>query len=210
MPSLLCFFGLNLAAQTGGDAAVLAYQPEEKTYELHEFKQKRERTLLGDLDLTGLWGGPTYNYSASGDEWAFVRGGFGGLEFGEDFFLGYGGWKSRESFNIDENPTDDTAYDFRQGGVIMAYSPNRDAAIHPRFTAILGPGSIDRAGEEFERDRMLIGQAMVGLELNLFQVMRLGIDGGYRFANGVDTEGITGNDISGAVVQIEARFGFSW
>ncbi len=147
----------------------------------------------------------------TGDDWALVRGGFGGLEFGDEFFLGYGGWKSRENFNVDDDPSEDTGYSFRQGGLIMAYSPGRDKSIHPRFTTIVGPASIDREGDEFDRDRMLIGQAMVGLELNLFQVMRLGIDGGYRFANGADDRlGVSDRDVSGPVVQIEARFGFSW
>ena len=139
-----------------------------------------------------------------------VRGGFGGLEFGEEFFIGYGGWHSREDFNVDDNPSAATAYEFRQGGLIMAYSPGRDNSVHPRFTAIVGPGSIDISGDEIDRDRMLLGQLMVGVELNLFQIMRLGIDGGYRFANGVETSGISDKDVSGAVIQIEARFGFSW
>ncbi|NJC26499.1 hypothetical protein [Neolewinella antarctica] len=212
LPLVCCLFGSGLFAQSGPNPnqPVLAYRAAETTYDVKEFKNQRERTLLGDLDLTGLWGGPTYNYSMSGDDWAFVRGGFGGLEFGETFFLGYGGWQSREDFSVDDNPSEGSRYNFRQGGLIMAYSPGRDKAIHPRFTTIIGPGSIDVAGDDFDRDRMLIGQAMAGLELNLFQILRLGIDGGYRFANGVETGGITDQDVSGFVVQVEARFGFSW
>lgn len=211
--AFLSLFSVGLFAQSSPDASgpILAYEAEQKTETVQTFQNNRERTLLGDLDLTGLWGGPTYNYSMSGNDWAFVRGGFGGLEFSDEFFLGYGGWRSRENFNIDNNPTVETEYSFRQGGLIMAYSPKRDNSIHPRFTAIIGPGSIDVVGDEVtDRDRMLIGQAMAGLELNLFQVVRLGIDGGYRFANGVDTEGYSDKDVSGPVIQIEARFGFSW
>lgn len=215
---LLTLLVFPLAAQDAEahvEAPALAYRAEAKTVELKRFAASRERTILGDLDLTGLWGGPTYNYSMTGDDWAFVRGGFGGLEFGDEFFLGYGGWRSREPFNVDDNPTDDTEYDFRQGGFILAYSPGRDRSVHPRFSTIIGPGSIDIEDDEPGRDRMLVGQAMVGVELNLFQVLRLGIDGGYRFANGVDYEAgngrtISDRDVSGAVLQIEARFGFSW
>ena len=217
MKPLFFFFlllsSVGVMAQQGPNPAEppLAYRSSERSYNLHEFKQSRERTLLGDLDLTGIWGGPTYNYSMSGDDWALVRGGFGGLEFGDEFFIGYGGWESREDFNVDEDPSAETSYTFRQGGLILAYSPGRDNSIHPRFTTILGPASIDRGGDNLDRDRMLIGQAMVGLELNLFQIMRLGIDGGYRFANGVDDlPNVSDRDVSGPVVQIEARFGFSW
>jgi len=61
-----------------------------------------------------------------------------------------------------------------------------------------------------QSDRFLVGQATVGFELNLFQWFRLGVDGGYRFASGVENDFVTANDIGGAVMQIEARFGFSW
>ena len=207
-----CLLAFGVSAQSGPNAGApkLAYRATETTHNIKVMTSKRERTLLGDLDLTGLWGGPTYNYSMTGDDWALVRGGFGGMEFGEDVFIGYGGWKSRESFRTDENPNDNSEFSFQQGGLILAYSPGRDRSVHPRFTTIFGPGKIDIAGDNIGSDRMFVGQAMAGVEFNLFQVMRLGIDGGYRFANGVETEGITDRDVSGPIVQIEARFGFSW
>jgi hypothetical protein len=192
------------------DGPVLAYQADDATeaLDLGLNSRGRERTLLGDLDLSGVWAGPTYNYSNTGDDWALVRGGFGGLEFGEDFFIGYGGWKGREAFTVDD-PTDASPeFEFRNSGLILAYTPFADNAIHPRITTIFGPGKIDVAGEG--QDRMLVGQAMVGLELNLFQWFRLGAEGGYRFSTGVDSELVTDQDVSGAVIQLEARFGFSW
>lgn len=189
---------------------VLAYQAEDaaEPLDLGLNSRGRERTLLGDLDLTGAWGGPTYNYSMTGDDWALVRGGFGGLEFGEEFFIGYGGWKGRESFTVDDPVASSPDYEFRHSGLILAYAPFSDNAIHPRITTIFGPGKVDVAGEG--RDRMLVGQAMIGLELNLFQWFRIGAEGGYRFSTGVDSQLITDQDVSGAVVQLEARFGFSW
>ena len=204
------------AAETGGSVA--AYREDSSIRQ--RYSSRRERTLFGDLDLSGLWGGPTYNYSATGDDWALVRGGFGGLELNDNVFIGYGGWSAREAFTTDDAPSDANLerpeYDFRHGGFILAYSPGADNVIHPRFTAIVGPGRIDVRNEDAAgltdsgRERMLVGQLMGGAELNLFQWFRLGIEGGYRFASGVDVDGVTANDISGAVVQIEARFGFSW
>ena len=175
-----------------------------------DYSLRREKTLLGDLDFSGAWGGPTYNYSATGDDWSLVRGGFGGLEFGETVFLGYGGWKARENFTTNDAPAsgDRPEYSFRQGGFIVGFMPGADKVVHPRFTAIIGPGSIEVEGED--RDRMLVGQLMGGAEINLFQWFRLGIEGGYRFASGVESDFVTARDVSGAVVQIEARFGWSW
>lgn len=214
------FLSLGAMAQTlalaepapaPGDRPALAYRTAERTTAgAVDFSGRREKTLLGDLDLSGAWGGPTYNYSATGDDWSLVRGGFGGLEFGENVFLGYGGWKAREEFTTDEAPLigQRPTYDFRHGGFIIGLMPGADNVIHPRFTAIVGPGRIDVAGEG--RDRMLVGQFMGGAEINLFQWFRIGIEGGYRFASGVDSDMVTAKDVSGAVAQIEARFGWSW
>lgn len=194
----------------------LAYRAPETT-EARTFRApKRERTLLGDLNLTGAWGGPTYNYTATGNDWSLLRGGFGGLEFSEELFIGYGGWKSREQLTVDDPVDNSPEFDFKHGGLIIAYSPFADNAIHPRITTLFGPArfELDKDFEptttEGRDDRFLVGQAMIGLELNLFQWFRLGIDGGYRFATGVDNEFVTAQDISGAIVQVEARFGFSW
>ena len=215
----LSFLLTSLLLSAQDNAAILAYHAQTvvPAYAASEdngsladrYSLRRERTLLGDLDLSGAWGGPTYNYSATGDDWSLVRGGFGGLEFSESVFIGYGGWKARERFTNDEPDSDGNTYeyDFRHGGFIIAVSPGADKVIHPRFTAIIGPGRIDVAGEG--HDRMLIGQLMGGAELNLFQWFRLGIEGGYRFASGVDSQFVSSADVSGAVLQIEARFGWS-
>ncbi|MEM6772680.1 MAG: hypothetical protein AAF597_19030, partial [Bacteroidota bacterium] len=186
-----------LTAQLSVDAQtpVMAYQTEtESTASAYDFSPRRERTLLGDLDLSGAWGGPTYNYSMTGEDWALVRGGFGGLEFGEDFFLGYGGWKGRENFTVDDPIVGSPEFEFQHSGFIFAYSPFRDNAIHPRISTIIGPGKANVVGEG--SDRFLVGQGMVGLELNLFQWFRLGADVGYRFANGVDLVDVTDQDVS--------------
>ena len=218
-----------LAAQqtdtlTRGQSSV-TYRGGEKTTRTHvdfdwEDGDPDEHTLFGNLDLSGLWGGPTYNYTATGDDWALVRGGFGGFEFEDNVFIGYGGWASRDRFTTDDAPIegDRADFKFRHGGLILAYSPSANNTIHPRFTAILGPGRIEGTAPDPENDgntvtfkeRMFVGQVMAGGELNIFQWFRLGIEGGYRFAGGVDVPGVSANDVSGAIVQVEARFGFSW
>ncbi len=216
----VCFFALGLSAQdlayatppaSPGEGPRLAYRTATTSVSSSSgYSSRREKTLLGDLDFTGAWGGPTYNYSATGDDWALVRGGFGGLEFSENVFLGYGGWKAREKFQADGLPAtgEDSGYDLRYGGFIIGVAPGASNVIHPRLTAIVGPGRIDVPNEG--RDRLLVGQLMGGAEINLFQWFRLGIEGGYRFASGVDSDYVTARDVSGAVMQIEARFGWSW
>lgn len=225
MRLLFCFcFAVFATALTAQDMAfadiakdppALAYRTETKTEKVDVLRQRRERTLLGDLDLSGVWGGPTYNYTATGDDWSLMRGGFGGLEFSDEFFIGYGGWASRESFTVDDPVATSPKFDFRNSGVIIAYAPFADNAIHPRISGVVGPGKMEItefSGQSLQSfdDRFLVGQAAIGVELNLFQWFRLGIEGGYRFASGVDNELVTAQDISGTFIQAEARFGFSW
>lgn len=167
---------------------------------------QREETLLGDLDLTGLWGGATYNYSALGNDGAYVRGGFGGVELGNRVFLGYGGWRIKDDVRVEDTGE---RFDFRHGGFVLAYSHNTYRSIHPRATMIFGPGRVSVNGE---RDRVFVAQPMAGLELNVFQVFRLGVDAGYRYVGNVAVENsvIASEDVSSFILQIEMRFGFSW
>lgn len=167
---------------------------------------QREETLLGNLDLTGVWGGPTYNYSGYGDDGAYVRGGFGGVELGNRVFLGYGGWRIKDDVRL---PDTGENFTLRHGGFILGYTPNSYRAIHPRATMIFGPG---RVSVNDNTDRVFVLQPMAGMEFNVFQVLRLGVDAGYRYVGNVavDNSRIESADVSTFFVQIEMRFGFSW
>ncbi len=167
---------------------------------------QREETLLGDLDMTGLWAGITYNYSAYGNDGAYVRGGMGGVELGNRVFLGYGGWRIKDEVRLEGF---NERLNLRHGGFVLAYTPNSYKAIHPRATMIFGPGRI-QLGDE--RDRVFVAQPMAGLELNLFQIFRLGIDAGYRYVGNVALESapLESADVSAIFVQLEMRIGFTW
>ncbi len=163
---------------------------------------QRTETLFDDFDLTGAWGGVTYNYSSYDNDWALLRGGYGGLEFGRNVFVGYGGWRIK-----DEAEINDGEFEFRYGGFMLGITPISHKAIHPRINMLLGPGRIEYEGD---RDRVLVFQPSAGVEFNLFQWWRLGLEGGYRLIanNGLDT--ISNADVSAPFMQIELRFGFSW
>ncbi|MEM8584345.1 MAG: hypothetical protein AAGF87_08760 [Bacteroidota bacterium] len=165
-----------------------------------------EQTLLGDLDLSGAWGGITYNYSDYGDDWALVRGGYGGVEFGNTFFVGYGGWRLKDEVLTEEGRQE---FKLRHGGFVLAYTPASYRSVHPRASFIFGPGRVWTL-EDGERDRVFVLQPAAGLELNIFQAMRLGVEGGYRYVGNVNLGNVTSQDASGFFLQIELRFGFSW
>ncbi len=163
---------------------------------------QREETLFGSLDLSGAWGAFTYNYSNYEDDWALVRGGYGGLEFSENIFLGYGGWRVRDDVTIN-----DRNLEFRYGGLMLGVAPGAYKSVHPRLTVLFGPGKLEYRGED---DRVLVFQPSGGLELNLFQWWRLGVEGGYRFVLDNEFDDLSTGDVSSPFIQIDLRFGFSW
>lgn len=167
-----------------------------------QLSAQREETLFGGLDLTGAWGAFTYNYSNYDDDWALVRGGYGGLEFSRNIFLGYGGWRVRDDVSLN-----DRNLEFRYGGLMLGISPGSYKSIHPRLNILFGPGKLEYRGED---DRVLVLQPSAGLELNLFEWWRLGIEGGYRFVGDNEFEELQASDVSTPFIQIDLRFGFSW
>ena len=47
----------------------------------------------GGLGLSGIWYQRTFNFSSYDTDWAYLRGGAIGLEFGRDVFLGWGRYR---------------------------------------------------------------------------------------------------------------------
>lgn len=166
---------------------------------------QREETLFGRTGgLTGAWGAPVYNYAQFGEDWVYIRGGYGGLEFGRTLFLGWGGFKTRENVNIEGVDP----FRFRYGGFILGVAPNSYRSLHARFNLLTGGGRLDMA--DGERDRVFVMQPSAGVEVNIFQWMRLGLEGGYRFVMDSDVPALNTADLSAPFFQIDLRFGFSW
>lgn len=168
-----------------------------------------EQTLFNQtkLGLSGAWGSATYNYTGfNSDDWTLFRGGYGGIEFGRELFVGWGGYESTESFTLGEG-TDE--FNFSYHGPVIALSPNATRLVHPRFTFLTGAGRLSDV-EKGGRDRMLVFQPSAGFEFNVLQWFRLGVEGGYRFVGDSDRFGVSGGELSSPFAQVELRFGLSW
>ncbi|MEL7220320.1 MAG: hypothetical protein AAGJ93_03310 [Bacteroidota bacterium] len=170
---------------------------------------QKEETLFNQtrLGLSGAWGSAAYNYTSfTNDNWTLFRGGYGGVEFGRELFIGWGGYETTESFNLDDS---NDSYNFRYHGPIVSLSPNATKMIHPRFTFITGTGRLT-LDEAEGRDRMFVFQPSAGFEFNVFQWFRLGVEGGYRFVGSSDRFNVDGGELSAPFAQVELRFGLSW
>jgi hypothetical protein len=168
-----------------------------------------EETLFNstNLRLSGAWGSATYNFSSfNGDDWTLIRGGYGGVEFGRDLFVGWGGYETRDKILLNEGAQE---LNFRYHGPVIGIAPNSVKMIHPRFTFLVGSGKVT-VDEQPGTDRMFVFQPSGGLEFNIFQWFRLGFEGGYRFVGNSDKFDLTSGDLSAPFAQIEMRFGLSW
>lgn len=169
------------------------------------FGQKDE-TLFNKLRFTGAWGGSSFNFAQFGENYTTLSGGYGGLEFGKDFFIGGGGLTSNGSFSLD-NTSDRYTLDY--GGLVLGYSPKSYKTVHLQTMVLLGGGELG-SRETFESDDFFVVQPYLGVEINVVRWMRLGIGGGYRavFDNG--TPSFDTSALSNAFGEVRLKFGWSW
>lgn len=171
------------------------------------FAQKEE-TLFGrsGLRLTGVWGASTTNLTFFDDDFVVLTGGYGGLEFGKNIFVGWGGYRTTSDFNIGSD-IQNRDLNISYNGAMIGYSPRARKAIHPKFTLLAGGGSLRVRGGD--SDAIIVVEPAIGVELNVFRWFRFGLDGGYRFVTNTD-QLITDSAVSAPYGQMTFKFGLSW
>ncbi|MCB0663676.1 MAG: hypothetical protein KDC24_13100 [Saprospiraceae bacterium] len=167
-----------------------------------------EETLFGNsgLRLSGAWGGSSTGLTFFDEDYAVTTGGFGGLEFGKNVFVGWGGYSTTNAFDIDD--FQNNRLKLRYSGLMLGYMPFAYSAVHPKVMLLTGGGRLSTPGEE--SDRIFVVQPSVGVELNVLRWFRLGLEGGYRVVLDNDLSGISDQDISAPFAQMTFKFGFSW
>ncbi len=167
--------------------------------------QRHETLFSNGLGLSGLWGGPKYNFSYFNDDVAYVRGGTFGFEFGNTVIIGWSGTNFRDEVLV-EGVSQGFKLDY--SNFMLNVTPSSYRAIHPILGVQLGGGRLKFENDDSER--VFIVQPSAGVEINIFKFMRVGLEGGYRFVSDIDTQGIENGDISSPFAQINLKFGFSW
>jgi len=167
---------------------------------------QREQTVFRDLRLSGVWGAYNFNMSFYGNEVPNIQGGYGGLEFNRLLYMGWGGYRQRDF--LQNGTAGDIPFRLKYNGFVLGITPWAKKIVHPRIGFLVGPGRVLLPGDRSDRVRVLKPSA--GLELNVFEVLRLGIEGGYRFITRQDVPELNTNDTSAPFVQVDIRFGCSW
>ena len=170
----------------------------------HYDQPSGERTLFnnGGIRLTGLWGGSTNGFVKFQNDFSLNNGGYFVFELNENFLIGWSGYGSGTDL------PDGTRVGIDGNDLILGYTFDSNKTIHPTAYLKGGRGTLE-IGENI-RDNVFVIEPSIGVELNIFKFMRLGIDGGYRFVNGVNTAGYSDQDFSSAFIGLRLKFGYSW
>jgi len=165
---------------------------------------QREETIFGSggIHLTGLWGGSTNGIIKFEEEFSLNNGGFFAFEINNNFLIGWSGYGGGESLE------DGRRAEIDGNDLLLGYTFQSNRSIHPAVYMKGGRGSLDITGEN--DDRVTVYEPSIGLEVNVFRFMRIGLEGGYRFVTDVQTPGFSDKDFSSPVVGLRLKFGWSW
>ncbi|MEO0338759.1 MAG: hypothetical protein AAF242_06050 [Bacteroidota bacterium] len=168
---------------------------------------QEEETLIKDIEIIGVFGGPILEVGSINGEVGLDLGGGGAILLNNIFIGGYG-----LGTDYPEVTIDDETYNLRlrHGGLWLGYTSNPYKLMHFYSSARLGWGKteIRGSGPAIASDRVFVLTPEVGLEVNLTRFMRLAITGGYRLVSGVSKlPGFENGDFSSPVGGITFRFG---
>ncbi|MEL6864594.1 MAG: hypothetical protein AAFP19_09250 [Bacteroidota bacterium] len=172
-----------------------------------EASAQKEETIFGrsGLRLSGAWGGPQTMITRMGDDNALLNGGFGGLEFNKSVFIGWGAYRLED--NVRLMPQQDQL-DMDYNGLILGFNLAAHKAVHARAGVMGAFGDV--GFKDGPNDRIYVIQPSAGIEVNIFRWFHIELEGGYRFVDGVETEGIVDSDLSDIYGAIRFKFGWSW
>lgn len=168
---------------------------------------QKDETLFNKLKITGAWGGATTNFTTAGDDNLVLSGGFGGLEFAKDYFIGFGGVSTVGDFFLDDLSSD--RYQMNYNGLILGYAPSAYKLVHLQGSLLLGAGDV-RNRDSLEEDQFIVVKPSIGAEINVVRWFRIGVSGGYRALFDTDLSAASNGELSRAFGQISFKFGWSW
>ena len=169
---------------------------------------QHDETLFGEagLRLTGAWGGITTGTSIFASETVPNFGSFGGVEFNRTLFVGFGNERTTQS--VDFEGIESGSFKLRHRQFLLGITPLSHRVLHPRISFAMGGGKVEL--DDGRDDKIFVVQPAAGLEVNVFQWWKLGLEGGYRFVSRANIAGLSNEDLSAFFVNLRLRFGFSW
>lgn len=176
---------------------------------------QKDETLFSQINRTGAWGGPIFEYSDLGNDLQAVVGGGGALIFNDFYFGGYGMGKADYTTVFQAEQRKDKV-NFAHGGFWIGYTPIQRKVVHPYVSLRLGWGkarfeSVHLQTNTLQRslkDNLFVTIPEAGLEVNVFSFFRIAFTASYRWVNGVDNLPVySDKDLSCISLGLTLRFG---
>lgn len=168
------------------------------------FAQNREETIFSNssIEFTGLWGGSTNGFVEFNNNFSLSNSGYFLFEINNNFLIGWSGYGSGSNLSNGDKA--------QIGGndLVMGYAFSSHKAIHPIVYLKGGRGSL-KINEE-KVDKVTVFEPSIGIEVNVFRWMKVGLEGGYRFVTSIDAAGLDDNDFSSPIIGLRLKFGWSW
>ena len=180
------------------------------------FLTAQDQTLFDDVDRTGAWGGPLFEYSSLDADVQVASGGGGALIM-DDFYLGGYGMGDVEFSILRPNQNIRQGLKFKHGGLWLGYTPMQSKVLHPYTSVKFGWGEaryratlLDNQDEILSelKDNIFVMTPELGFELNVFRWFRVAMTGSYRMVSGMDSvPDFEQEDLSEFAMQLTLRFG---
>ena len=172
--------------------------------------QAQHETLFNQARVIGAFGGPITEFGLGNDLNTSVGG--GGALVINSFFIGCYGLAAADFDRLYEEG-DLEVIDIGHGGIWLGgtYQPHR--LVHLYGSARIGWGAINIDLDDNvpyrDLDKIFVMTPEIGVELNLTRWFRIAGTVGYRNVTGVNEDrGLKGDDFSGMIAGVTARFGW--
>ena len=176
-------------------------------------KAQEDNTLFNstrDFTVSGF-GGPIFSAMPVNNSYGLAFGGGGGVVINNFFIGGFGIGNYVDNSILEVNQT---AYDvdIAYGGLWFGYSIKDEWLVHPFVSLRSGFGGVElyettNDDVELMRENMVVLTPEIGVEVNIFQQLKLSTTFGYRWLSNFDNNLLRSEDYTGVIGSIALRFG---
>ncbi len=177
-----------------------------------------ETLIPGNARFSG-YGGPVVKFSPVKGSLSTYVGGYGGLLVNSTLFIGIGGYGLANNIAADATIAPGQSLGIGYGGLVLEYIANSNQLLHYGVQMLVGYGGatyyyrgLDFNGRTVrlltsQADGFFVVEPGVYAEVNIARWFRIGAGASYRYANGVELNGLTNSDISGVSANLTFKFG---
>lgn len=180
--------------------------------------QQPDRQSAVSLDASDYGGfvSADMRFGDMADDFAVFMGGTLALLLKHRVYLGVrgAGLVTEETPRGSTQAVNDPTIHMGYGGVVVGYVIPLPSLVQFTAETLIAAGGVDLdddadiEGDEEDWEAVFVFEPVLGAELKLAPIVRLGFGVGYRFVGGVDTPGLQDRDLRGAVGTATLRLGW--